>query len=180
MRMWMWLWWSATVLAGTGTAWSATTYPTPPLPIAPMPSASQLRFQQREMVLFFHFGMNTFTDSEWGDGRADPATFDPARLDARQWMRAAKLAGFELVMLTVKHHDGFCLWPTRYSDYSVRRSPWRNGAGDVFRDFVTAARDAELDVGVYLSPWDRHEETYGDTVAYNEHYMAQLRELLTG
>ncbi|KAG6557228.1 hypothetical protein Mapa_001155 [Marchantia paleacea] len=170
------LWWCA-LIAGRG--WSATPYPTPPLPISPMPSASQLRFQEREMALFFHFGMNTFTDMEWGDGREDPATFDPVGLDAGQWMLMAKLAGFKLVMLTVKHHDGFCLWQTRYSDYSVRSSNWRMGTGDVFLDFVTAARAAELEVGVYLSPWDRHDETYGDTMAYNEHYMAQLRELLT-
>ncbi|KAL2634307.1 hypothetical protein R1flu_005786 [Riccia fluitans] len=154
--------------------------PTPPLPLSPMPSASQLKFQARRMSLFIHFGMNTFTDQEWGDGTTDPDEFNPVGLDTRQWMRVAKETGFQLVILTVKHHDGFCLWQTEYTDYSVGSSSrWRNGTGDVFMDFVTAARDAQLDVGFYLSPWDRHEKSYGDSVDYNQFYMAQLRELLT-
>lgn len=130
--------------------------------------------------MFFHFGMNTFTDSEWGTGRESPAIFDPAGLDAAQWIDdAAAAAAASLVILTAKHHDGFCLWPSRYTDHSVARSPWRNGRGDVVRELADAARARGVDFGVYLSPWDRHERTYGRDVEYNEFYMAQLRELLT-
>lgn len=131
------------------------------------------------MAIFFHFGMNTFTDSEWGNGTVDPSEFHPAELDTDQWIRVVKAAGFKLVILTVKHHDGFCLWQTKYTNYSVASSPWRNGKGDVLRDFVTSAHKAGLEVGVYLSPWDRHDESYGDNVKYNEHYLAQIREILT-
>ncbi|XP_020114588.1 alpha-L-fucosidase 1-like [Ananas comosus] len=158
----------------------AATPTPPPLPALPVPSAAQLRWQRREVIMFFHFGMNTFTDSEWGTGRESPAIFDPAGLDAAQWIDdAAAAAGASLVILTAKHHDGFCLWPSRYTDHSVARSPWRNGRGDVVRELADAARDRGVDFGVYLSPWDRHERTYGRDVEYNEFYMAQLRELLT-
>jgi alpha-L-fucosidase len=154
-------------------------YPTPPLPLGPIPTASQLAFQEREMAMFFHFGMNTFTDSEWGTGIADPDLFNPVQLDTDQWISVAKAAGFKLVILTVKHHDGFCLWQTKYTNYSVASSSWKNGTGDVVRDFVTSANKAGLKVGIYLSPWDRHDESYGDSLGYNQHYLAQIRELLT-
>uniref|UniRef100_A0A0C9S5Q5 alpha-L-fucosidase n=1 Tax=Wollemia nobilis TaxID=56998 RepID=A0A0C9S5Q5_9CONI len=151
----------------------------PPLPVLPLPSAPQVTWQSGGMAMFLHFGMNTFTDSEWGTGHADPSLFAPAALDASQWVRVAKDAGFARVVLTAKHHDGFCLWPSAYTNYSVKSSPWRNGTGDVLADVAAAAKEAGLGLGLYLSPWDRHESRYGQTVGYNEYYLAQLRELLT-
>ena len=151
----------------------------PPLRRLPIPSASQLKWQRREVIVFFHFGMNTFTDSEWGTGEESPALFDPAALDTGQWVDAAAGAGASLVILTAKHHDGFCLWPSRYTDHSVARSPWKGGRGDVVRELVDAASARGIDVGLYLSPWDRHEKSYGLEVEYNEYYLAQLQELLT-
>lgn len=129
--------------------------------------------------MFVHFGVNTFTDREWGDGREDPRLFAPTRLDARQWARAAAAAGFRTMILTAKHHDGFCLWPTDTTAHSVRASPWRAGSGDVVREFVDACRGQSLGVGLYLSPWDRHEPSYGDSPRYNDFYDRQLTELLT-
>jgi alpha-L-fucosidase len=129
--------------------------------------------------MFFHFGINTFTDRETGTGYDDPSIFNPHGLDARQWVREAKNAGFKIVILTAKHADGFCLWPTAYTDYSVKASPWKNGTGDVVREVADAAKEQGLEFGLYLSPWDRHEATYGDTMLYNEFYLAQMRELLT-
>lgn len=150
------------------------------VPVRPRPSADQLAWQRDECALFLHFGMNTFTDREWGDGHEDPATFNPTALDARQWARVARLAGFRALILTAKHHDGFCLWPTRTTRHSVAASPWRGGAGDVVREFVDACHAESLKAGLYLSPWDRHEPTYGDSARYNDVYVAQLTELLTG
>lgn len=152
----------------------------PPLPILPIPSARQVRWQRGEMAMFLHFGMNTFTDSEWGSGQADPRLFNPTdSLDARQWASVAKEAGFSHIILTAKHHDGFCLWPSAYTNYSISSSPWKNGTGDVVQDVAEAAREAGIGLGLYLSPWDRHEYYYGQTLRYNEYYLAQLRELLT-
>jgi alpha-L-fucosidase len=145
----------------------------------PAPSKSQLWWQRAELGLFTHFGMNTFTDREWGDGHEDPRQFNPTRFDARQWARAAKAGGFRYVILTAKHHDGFCLWPSQYTEHSVKNSPWRQGYGDVVREFVNAMRSEGLRPGLYLSPWDRHEATYGQGARYNEYYIAQLTELLT-
>eukprot|EP01018_Ginkgo_biloba_P016125 Gb_14859 [translate_table: standard] len=151
----------------------------PPLPVMPIPNARQLKWQQREMVMFLHFGMNTFTDSEWGTGMEDPHLFNPKGLDANQWTRAAKDAGFSLVILTAKHHDGFCLWPSAYTNHSVISSPWKKGHGDIVKELEEATRNAGLDMGLYLSPWDRHEPTYGLELEYNEFYLGQLQELLT-
>ena len=145
----------------------------------PLPSTAQLAWQQDELALFLHFGANTFTDREWGDGREDPAIFSPERLDARQWIRAARAGGFRAAILTAKHHDGFCLWPTRTTSHSVARSAWRSGAGDVVGDFVSACRAENLRAGVYLSPWDRNNPLYGDSPRYNDLYCDQLTELLT-
>ncbi|KAJ4836875.1 hypothetical protein Tsubulata_045483 [Turnera subulata] len=154
--------------------------PTPPLPILPLPSFSQLKWQQRELIMFFHFGVNTFTDSEWGTGHENPAIFNPVGLDANQWVNVAAEAGASLVILTAKHHDGFCLWPSKYTDHSVASSPWKNGHGDVVQELVNAAKAHRgTDVGLYLSPWDRHDRRYGHDLEYNEYYLAQLRELLT-
>jgi alpha-L-fucosidase len=145
----------------------------------PRPTASQLQWQRDELAMFCHFGVNTFTNREWGDGTEDPAIFAPANLDARQWTRAARAAGFAAAILTAKHHDGFCLWPSRTTRHSVAGSGWRGGAGDLVREFVDACRAEKLKVGLYLSPWDRHEPAYGDSPRYNDFYCDQLRELLT-
>ena len=150
-----------------------------PLTPIPRPSRAQLEWQRDELAMFVHFGVNTFTDREWGEGTEDPAIFNPTALDARQWARTARAAGFRAMILTAKHHDGFCLWPTRTTTHSVAFSPWRNGQGDVVREFVDACRAEGLKPGLYLSPWDRHEPRYGDSPRYNEFYIAQLTELLT-
>ena len=145
----------------------------------PVPSPQQLAWQRAELALFVHFGINTFTGREWGEGREDPQLFAPARLDARQWARAARAAGFRSMILTAKHHDGFCLWPTRYTEHSVRSSAWLGGQGDVVQEFTDACRAEGLGAGLYLSPWDRHEPAYGDSGRYNDFYCDQLTELLT-
>lgn len=145
----------------------------------PRPSRAQLEWQRDELAMFIHFGVNTFTDREWGDGTESPQIFNPGALDARQWARTAKAAGFRAMILTAKHHDGFCLWPTRTTTHSVASSPWRGGQGDVVREFVDACRSEGLKAGLYLSPWDRHEPRYGDSPRYNDFYIAQLTELLT-
>jgi alpha-L-fucosidase len=145
----------------------------------PLPSAPQLAWQREELAIFLHFGVNTFTDREWGDGRESPTIFDPTHLDARQWARTARSAGFRAMVLTAKHHDGFCLWPTATTRHSVASSPWRGGGGDLVREFVDACAAEGLRAGLYLSPWDRNHPTYGDTPAYNDVYAAQLTELLT-
>jgi alpha-L-fucosidase len=129
--------------------------------------------------MFLHFGVNTFTDREWGDGREDPTIFNPAALDAGQWARAAHAAGFRAMILTAKHHDGFCLWPSAVTAHSVAQSPWRGGRGDVVREFVDACRAEGLHPGLYLSPWDRNAPVYGDSPRYNDFYVDQLTELLT-
>ncbi len=129
--------------------------------------------------MFVHFGVNTFTNREWGDGREDPAIFAPTNLDARQWARAARAGGFKAMILTAKHHDGFCLWPTATTEHSVTHSPFRGGSADVVREFVDACRAEGLRPGLYLSPWDRNNPAYGDSPRYNDLYCAQLTELLT-
>ncbi len=130
--------------------------------------------------MFVHLGINTFTDREWGDGTEDPALFDPAGLDARQWARVAREAGFGTLVLTAKHHDGFCLWPTATTRHSVAASPWRDGAGDVVREAAQACAAEGVRFGVYCSPWDRNAPAYGSGRAYDDLWLAQLTELLTG
>jgi alpha-L-fucosidase len=144
------------------------------------PSARQLAWQRMEFYAFVHFGMNTFTDREWGTGAEDPKLFHPTELDARQWVEACKAARMTGLILTCKHHDGFCLWPTERTDHSVRSSAWRGGRGDVVREVAAACREGGLRFGVYLSPWDRHEPCYGDSPAYDRFFVGQLEELLTG
>ena len=152
----------------------------PPARMDPSPSAAQLKWQRRELAMFLHFGPNTFTGREWGDGTEDPAVFAPTEFDPKQWVQVAKETGFELLILTAKHHDGFCLWPSRQTDHSVEKTPWHDGEGDVVRDLVNAARAEELEVGLYLSPWDQNAAVYGDSDKYNAFYVAQLEELLGG
>jgi alpha-L-fucosidase len=150
-----------------------------PSPVPVRPTPQQLAWQQAELTMFFHFGINTFTDREWGDGTEDPKRFDPSALDVRQWVRTARETGFRYVILTAKHHDGFCLWPSRFTEHSVKNSPWRGGRGDLVREFAAACRAEDLKMGLYLSPWDRNSPVYG-TPAYNDYYVDQLTELLTG
>lgn len=145
----------------------------------PRPTPSQLAWQRDELALFLHFGVNTFSDREWGDGKESPASFNPTKLDARQWARAAKAAGARSMILTAKHHDGFCLWPTKTTTHSVASSPFRDGKGDVVREFVDACRAEGMRPGLYCSPWDRNHAAYGDSPRYNDIYAAQLTELLT-
>ncbi|MGH8080195.1 MAG: alpha-L-fucosidase [Lysobacter sp.] len=145
----------------------------------PRPTPAQLAWQREELALFVHYTVNTYTDREWGEGDENPRVFAPTDLDARQWARAAKVGGFRSMILTAKHHDGFCLWPTATTAHSVRSSPWRDGQGDAVREFVDACRAEGLGVGFYLSPWDRHEPRYGSGQAYDDFYIAQLTELLT-
>ena len=143
-----------------------------------VPAARQLRWQQLEMTVFFHFGMNTYTGKEWGNGKDDPALFNPENLDAEQWIMAVKDAGFKQVILTTKHHDGFCLWPTATTEYSVKSSQWKEGRGDVVEEVARACRKYQVGFGIYLSPWDRNAACYG-TDTYNDFFTAQLTELLT-
>lgn len=163
-------------LAATG---SALLLPRASSAARPVPSRSQLEWQRDELALFLHFGVNTFSDREWGDGGEDPVSFAPTALDARQWARAAKAGGFKTLILTAKHHDGFCLWRTDTTRHSVAASRWRDGQGDVVREFTDACRAEGLKAGLYLSPWDRNHPAYGDSPRYNEVYCAQLTELLT-
>jgi alpha-L-fucosidase len=145
----------------------------------PLPTPSQLLWQRDELALFIHFGVNTFTDREWGDGTEDPDIFNPSQLDTRQWARVARAAGCRAMILTAKHHDGFCLWPTATTDHSVASSPWRQGQGDLVREFTDACRAEGLRAGLYLSPWDQNAPSYGDSPRYNDFYCDQLTELLT-
>lgn len=144
-----------------------------------VPTDAQLAWQKLGLTAFLHFGMNTFTDREWGDGKENPAIFNPSRLDARQWVRSLRDAGVKLVILTAKHHDGFCLWPTATTPHSVKSSPWKDGKGDVMRELREACDEYGMKLGVYLSPWDRNAPCYGDSPAYNDMFVAQLTELLT-
>ncbi|MBV9181466.1 MAG: alpha-L-fucosidase [Acidobacteria bacterium] len=141
------------------------------------PSPAQLAWQDLEFGVIIHFGPNTFLDREWGDGTARPEVFAPTAFDPEQWMRAIKAAGAKYVVFVAKHHDGFCLWPTRQTDYSVRNSPWEGGQGDVVGRVSEAAHKFGLKFGIYLSPWDRHEPKYQDSSAYDNYYIAQLQEL---
>ena len=144
-----------------------------------VPTPQQAAWQQMELNAFLHFGINTFTGREWGDGQEDPAIFNPTELDAEQWVRTLKDAGFKMVLLTAKHHDGFCLWPTATTKHSVASSPWKNGQGDVVKELRNACDKYDMKFGVYLSPWDRNAECYGDSPKYNEFFIRQLTELLT-
>jgi alpha-L-fucosidase len=146
----------------------------------PYPSQNQLDWQNSEMAMFVHFGMNTFTGQEWGDGTENPLTFAPInpRVNVSQWVNVAKETGFKNIILTVKHHDGFCLWPSKYTTHSIKYSNYENGKGDIVKEFADACHAQGLKFSFYLSPWDRHDSSYG-TTAYNIFYWHQLIELLT-
>lgn len=144
-----------------------------------VPTPQQLEWQQMELTAFLHFGVNTFTGREWGDGTEDPAIFNPTELDCEQWVRSLKEGGFKMAIITAKHHDGFCLWPTKTTRHSVVSSPWKNGKGDVVGELRKACDKYGIKFGVYLSPWDRNADCYGDSPAYNKFFIEQLTELLT-
>jgi alpha-L-fucosidase len=141
------------------------------------PSPQQVEWQDLEFGVILHFSTNTFLDREWGDGTASPSVFNPTQFDPDQWMQAIQASGAKYVVLVAKHHDGFCLWPTAQTDYSVKASPWENGHGDVVGDVAQAAHKYGLKFGIYLSPWDRHDPRYSDAVAYDRYYNAELEEL---
>ncbi|WP_242117003.1 alpha-L-fucosidase [Aestuariivivens sediminicola] len=149
-----------------------------PEPHGPLPSQRQLDWHDMEYYAFIHFNMNTFTNMEWGDGSEKPEQFNPTQLDTRQWAKTIKDAGMKGVILTAKHHDGFCLWPSAYTEHSVKNSPWKNGSGDVLKELAEACKAYDLKMGVYLSPWDRNHAAYGRP-EYVTYFHNQLRELLT-
>ena len=144
-----------------------------------VPTPQQLEWQRMELTAFLHFGVNTFTGREWGDGTEDPAIFNPTSLDCEQWVRTLKESGFKMAIITAKHHDGFCLWPTKTTRHSVVSSSWKDGKGDVVRELRDACKKYGIKFGVYLSPWDRNASCYGDSPAYNQFFIKQLTELLT-
>jgi len=153
--------------------------PLPPQPVYPIPTEAQLAWHRMEMNAFIHFTTNTFTDKEWGYGDESPLIFNPTAADPDQWMRILKENGFKGIILTAKHHDGFCLWPSKYSNHTIAQSPYSKGKGDIVRETSLAAQRHNLRFGIYLSPWDRNRADYG-LPEYITYYRNQLRELLTG
>jgi alpha-L-fucosidase len=145
----------------------------------PTPTKQQLAWHEKEFYLFMHFGPNTFTNLEWGKGSEDPNVFNPTAIDCNQWASIAKAAGAKGIIITAKHHDGFSLWPSKFSKHTVRESKWMNGKGDVIKMLSEACKKADIEMGVYISPWDRNHPEYG-TAAYNDIYIQTMKELLTG
>lgn len=147
--------------------------------IGATPSKYQIEYQMEELSAFIHFGINTFMDVEWGNGEENPEEFNPKNLNTDQWIKVLKEAGFKRVILTAKHHDGFCLWNSKYTNHSVAKSPWKNGQGDVVLEMSNSCKKYGVKFAIYLSPWDQNSKLYGQGEAYNEYYLNQLRELLS-
>ena len=145
----------------------------------PTPTKQQLAWHEKEFYLFMHFGPNTFTNLEWGKGSEDPNVFNPTQIDCNQWASIAKASGAKGIIITAKHHDGFSLWPSKFSKHTVRASKWMDGKGDVIKMLSEACKRAGIEMGVYISPWDRNHPQYG-TPAYNDIYIQTMKELLTG
>lgn len=150
----------------------------PPVPLGPVPSENQMRWQEMEYYAFIHYSLNTYTDQSWGYGNEDINLFNPEKLDCRQWARICKEAGMKGIILTAKHHSGFCLWPSQYTEYSVKNAPWKNGKGDVVREMADACKEYGLKLGIYVSPWDRNHPDYGKP-EYITYFRNQIKELLT-
>ena len=142
----------------------------------PTPTKNQLAWHNMEFYLFMHFGPNTFTDAEWGEGTESESIFNPTNLDCRQWCRIARAAGAKGIIITAKHHDGFCLWPSKFSTHTVRESKWKNGKGDVLKELSEACREYGLKFGIYISPWDRNHPKYG-TAEYNDVFVNMMKEI---
>ena len=152
----------------------------PPHPYGAIPSARQLAWHEHQFYAFVHFNMNTFTGIEWGHGTESPQSFNPTELDCMQWCALFKECGLTGVILTAKHHDGFCLWPSKFTEHDVENSPWKDGKGDVVRELADACKHHGLWLGIYISPWDRNNPIYGkDDAAYNDYYVGQMEELFT-
>lgn len=166
------------IILSIGMLTACNNAPPPPKPYGAVPSEAQIAWQKMEYYMFIHFGPNTFTDVEWGDGKEDPKIFNPTDLDCRQWAAIAKAAGMKGIIITAKHHDGFCLWPSKYSTHTVRESLWKDGKGDVLQELSEACKEYDLKFGVYLSPWDQNHPYYG-TPAYNQIFANTLDEVLT-
>jgi alpha-L-fucosidase len=163
----------SSLLIGTSSAQTQA-----PKPFGPVPNENQLKWQEMEYYAFLHFSLNTFTDQEWGGGDEDVRLFNPKDLDCRQWARVCKEAGMKGIIMVVKHHCGFCIWPSKYTEFSVKNSPWKDGKGDVVRELADACKEYGLKLGIYLSPWDRNHADYGKP-EYITYFRNQLTELLT-
>ncbi|MEG0320522.1 MAG: alpha-L-fucosidase, partial [Niameybacter sp.] len=147
--------------------------------VSTVPTQRHLDWHELEFYAFIHFGINNFYDREWGNGKEDPAKFDPSELDTDQWVQTIKSAGMKAVILTCKHHDGFCLWPSAYTEFSIKSSPYQKGKGDIVKALSESCQKYDMKFGVYLSPWDQNNEAYGDSERYDDYFIKQMTELLT-